>query len=110
MSSFNISRFMLGYIVVFLLVTSRDIVSQEQTDVKRPKIYAPYISNPLTIDGNPSDWITVKALGEGVTFYKGDGNEGTSTKNLGTTIRKQVDDKKKGPEAKYAPLSPLPLS
>ncbi|MFC1508305.1 sugar-binding protein [Candidatus Omnitrophota bacterium] len=69
------------------------VYSEENTNVKRPEIFAPYVSAPFTVDGNSADWTDIKALGEGVTFYKGDGNEGTSASNLGTTIRKQVDDR-----------------
>jgi len=84
-------------LVCFFLIgcacTAAVSFSQDQSDVKRPEINAPFISNPLTVDGDASDWTAIKALGEGVTFYRGDGNEGTSAVKLGTTIRKEVDDK-----------------
>ena len=84
------------YICIILICyacTTAVIFSQDQSGVKRPEIFAPFISNSLTVDGDASDWAAIKALGEGVTFYPGDGAEGTSAENLGTTIRKVVDGK-----------------
>jgi len=59
----------------------------------RPQAWVPYISFAPVVDGDASDWAAVKALGESVTFFKGDGRPGSSADKLGTTVRKQVDDR-----------------
>jgi len=71
------------------------VLAGEQADVAviRPQIHAPFINRPLEVDGNPQDWRTIKELGLGVTFYRGDGREGTSATRLGTTTRREVDDR-----------------
>ncbi len=86
-------RKLFSFFLIGFACTAAVSFSQDRSDVKRPEINAPFISNSLTVDGDASDWTAIKALGEGVTFYRGDGNEGTSAKNLGTTIRMEVDDK-----------------
>ncbi|MFC1608478.1 sugar-binding protein [Candidatus Latescibacterota bacterium] len=93
----NVSRRRFSRIVIYLyllsLLSAHMLLAEEKDTVKRPEIYAPFITTALTIDGNPDDWTAIKALGEGVEYYKGDGKQGTSAENLGTTIRKQVDDR-----------------
>ena len=87
------SRMFFCVLLMMMVWGDKPLFSDEQPEVKRPEVYVPYISRPLTVDGDASDWELIKVLGEGTSFYKGDGNEGTSLVNLGTTIRKQVDDK-----------------
>ena len=81
------------FLLMALVLLDKPLLSEGQTEVKRPEINVPYISGPIVVDGDPSDWTAVKALGEGTSFYKGDGNEGTSSTKLGTTIRLQIDNK-----------------
>lgn len=52
--------------------------------VTRPEIDVPCVSGSFAIDGSAAEWTGVKSRGEGISFYKGDGKAGTSTK-LGTT-------------------------
>jgi hypothetical protein len=65
-----------------LLAASLDSYSLGAT---RPEIVAPYNPASLVIDGNAADWAEIKARGEGISFYKGDGHAGT-TSNYGTTV------------------------
>ena len=51
-----------------IIITS--IYSEEANNVKRPEIYAPFISQSLTVDGDATDWRAIKALGEGVIFFQ----------------------------------------
>ena len=83
----------LCFLLMVSLLLDNPLFSEERPEVKRPEINVPYISRPLAVDGDPSDWMAIKALGEGVSFYKGDGQEGTSPTNLGTTIRNQIDNR-----------------
>jgi len=81
------------FLLVFRTGQGTPLFSQDQKTVRRPEINVPYVSKPLTVDGDLSDWTAIKTLGEGITFYRGDGHEGTSPANLGTTIRLEVDNK-----------------
>ena len=82
-----------GFVLFILSLSVSLLYAEDQPNVKRPEIYAPYISRPLTVDGNSDDWAAIKSIGEGITFFKGDGKDGTSATNLGTTIRQEVNDK-----------------
>lgn len=57
----------------------------------RPQINVPYVTDQILVDGDASDWVAIKGLGEGISFYKGNGHEGTSQANLGTTVCKEID-------------------
>lgn len=59
--------------------------------VTRPTIDVPYTANNIIVDGNNADWAGIKSKGKGISFYKGDGHNGTPT-NLGTTFCGQIDN------------------
>jgi hypothetical protein len=51
----------------------------------RPEIAVPYTTASFTVDANAADWTEIKARGEGISFYRGDGHAGT-TSSYGTTV------------------------
>ena len=59
----------------------------------RPEIDVPYVTHQIEVDGNASDWDETRSLGKGISFFKGDGRQGTSSANLGTTICRQISDR-----------------
>lgn len=61
--------------------------------VSRPQLDVPYYTGKIKIDGSVSDWKKIKKLGKGVTFFKGDGHDGTPER-LGTTIQRNITDEK----------------
>ena len=84
------SRFILPLVIIaFVPVTAP--AQESSSDVIRPRIEAPYITGKIKLDGSASDWKRIKKMGRGISFYKGDGHEGTPTR-LGTTVERIITD------------------
>ena len=56
-----------------------------------PRIDVPYTERVPIVDGMNNEWGDIKAFGKGITFYPGDGNEGTA-EAPGTTVCRTIDD------------------
>lgn len=59
--------------------------------VSRPQLDVPWFGGKIAVDGSAADWKKIKKLGKGVTFFKGDGREGTPER-MGTTIQRNITD------------------
>ncbi|MFA6472592.1 MAG: hypothetical protein WCU00_11170 [Candidatus Latescibacterota bacterium] len=87
-----ISRFILP-LVIMAFVPIATPAQESSPDVIRPRIEAPYITGKIKLDGSGSDWKAIKKMGRGISFYKGDGHEGTPSR-LGTTVERIITDEK----------------
>jgi hypothetical protein len=85
-------RFIL-WMLSFAFMTVSLSAQETPSDMIRPQIDAPYIKGKIKIDGSASDWKAIKKLGKGISFYKGDGHEGTPS-HLGTTVERIITDEK----------------
>lgn len=59
----------------------------------RPVLEAPFVKAKISVDGSAAEWAPIKALGKGIFFFKGDGQEGTPAR-YGTTTQRIITDGK----------------
>jgi hypothetical protein len=87
-----IGRFVLWMLALAFLPVA--LPAQENSaSAVRPRIEAPFFTGRIGIDGSSSDWKAIQKLGKGISFYKGDGREGTPER-YGTTTQRVITDEK----------------
>lgn len=89
-------------ILTFVLIAFAFCSFNCRAQITRPDITAVYTdtsTHPITIDGDSSDW-PQNALDNGIRFYAGDGNGGT-TQDYGTTVLETMSGRADGDTRVY---------